>query len=190
MQQSSTFTFLSPESVVRSARIEEGMHVADFHAAAGFFVRAAARAVGPGGRVWAVDARRDMLLRLRSTALMEGLQNIEIVRGNMEHRGGTLLPEEGLDMVLLATALHTANDMDGVIEEAWRVLKSGSGAAFGPGRLLVIDWKDTFGGLGPSAEHIVTREDALSRCVRGGFVLIEDIPAGDYHWGMLLKKKV
>ncbi len=184
MQETGTYSFLDPDAVVRAAHIQEGMQVADFHAASGFMARAAARAVGAGGRVWAVDARQDLLIRLKNTAAMEGLENVEIVRGNMERRGGSLLPEESMDYVLLVSALCAVEDREGAIEEAWRVLR-------GNGRLLVIDWKESAGGgLGPSPAHVITAEAAKKLLVRGGFAIIGDtIPAGAYHWGILLRKR-
>jgi ubiquinone/menaquinone biosynthesis C-methylase UbiE len=137
--------------------------------------------VGPGGRVWAVDADRDRLVRLKNMAEMEGRENVEIVRGNVERRLGSLLPEGGIDMVIIANALFAATDKDGVIEEAWRVLKPG-------GRLLVVDWKDG-SGLGPDEELVVPRDAGLRMLVRGGFERVDDLPAGDYHWGILMRKK-
>lgn len=177
------FSFLSPERAVRAAKIRERMQVADFHAGSGFFSRAAARAVGRTGRVWAIDVSSDTLARVKSTAEVEGLENISVLRGNIERRGGTLLPEAGIDAVMLANALFTAEDKEGVIEEAWRVLKPS-------GCLLVIDWKDSFGGLGPHPTHVITEDDAKRLIVRGGFELLEEIPAGDYHWGLLFRKKL
>lgn len=173
--------FLSPESVVRAAGIGEGMKIADFHAASGFFARAAARIVGAGGEVWAVDANRDMLARLKNIAELEGLENVEIVRGNIEKRGGTLLPDNHLDFVLLANALFTCENKEGAIEEAWRVLKDN-------GKLLVVDWKASFGGLGPHPSHIITMDAAKKLFLRGGFALLSEIPAGEYHWGLLLRR--
>ena len=177
----STFSFLNPDEAVGAAHMQEGQHVADFHAGAGFISRAAARAVGSSGRVWAIDARRDILARLKNTAELEGLSNIEIVRGNIERLGGTLLPDASLDMVLLVTALCTAENISGVIAEASRVLKKS-------GRMLVIDWKPATEGLGPHPSHVVSEETAIAALSEVGFVVGEPIPSGDYHWGRIARR--
>src|SRR5437660_1553055 len=121
MQRSNQlFLFLNPEAALSAVRVQEGMRVADFHAGAGFFTRAAARRVGTQGRVWAIDADHDRLARLKNIAELEGLEHIEIVHGNIERRGGTLLPDESIDMVLVVNTLFTCEDKEMCAEEAWR----------------------------------------------------------------------
>jgi len=58
-------SFLNPAKVLAALHIDEGMKVADFSGAGGFFTRAAARAVG-SGVVWAVDSNADLLTRIRN----------------------------------------------------------------------------------------------------------------------------
>ncbi|MGH7141629.1 MAG: class I SAM-dependent methyltransferase [Minisyncoccia bacterium] len=176
------FSFLSPEKIVAAAGVHEGMRVADFHAGAGFVARAAARAVGQSGVVWAVDANRDLLARLKSTAELEGLPSIEIVRGNIERYSGTFLPDESMDIVFLVNALFTCENKDGAVGEAWRVLKKN-------GRLAVVDWQGSFDGLGPHPTHVVSEPEAKKLLVRGGFLPAEPLPAGAFHWGLLRRKK-
>ncbi len=179
--------FLSPQRAVLAARIQEGMSVADFGAGAGFFARAAARAAGPSGVVWAVDAHREGLARVRSLAAAEQLFNIEVSAGNIEERGGSQLPDENIDLVIAANILFSAQDKRAVVEEIWRVLKP-------RGKVLVIDWQGSFGGLGPQPEHLVTKEQALTLFEKGGFERITApegaVQTGQYHWGIMFRKQV
>ena len=176
--------FLNPQRAVRAARIEEGMTVADFGAGAGFFTRAAARAVGPSGIVWAVDAHREGLARVRSFAAAERLFNIELSAGSIEERGGSHLPDESMDLVIAANVLFSLHHHERAVEELWRVLKP-------RGRALIIDWSGSWGGLGPQPEYVVPKEKALALFEKGGFerVARSEVPAGNYHWGLLLRKK-
>ena len=82
-------SFLHPAKALQAVKIGEGMQVADFGAGSGFFTRAAARAVGPTGVVWAVDMQADLLTRIKSLSLAEGLQNVEIIRGDLELEKGS-----------------------------------------------------------------------------------------------------
>ncbi len=176
--------FLSPQRALRAARIEEGMSVADFGAGAGFFARAAARAAGPSGIVWAVDCHREGLARVRSLAAAEGLFNIELAAGNIEERGGSHLPDESMDLVVAANVLFSVRQAERVAEEMWRVLKP-------RGRALLIDWSGSWGGLGPQPEYVIPKEKALAMFEKGGFERMSgDVPAGNYHWGLLLRKQV
>ncbi len=157
-----------------------GQTVADFDAGSGFFARAAARAVAPG-TVWAVDANADLLPRLKSLAAGEGLHNIEVVAGNIEKVGGTHLPTGTFDAVTIANSLFAVDDRAGVAAEAARVLKRG-------GQALVVDWQDSFGGLGPAPKDIVTAAEAVKLFEAAGFEAVGKTQAGAYHWGLIFRK--
>lgn len=157
-----------------------GMTVADFDAGSGFFTRGAARLCAPGA-VWAVDANREMLPRLKNLAAAEGLTNVEVVAGNIEKAGGTHLPAGGFDAVIVANSLFAVEDKQAVATEAARVLKRG-------GRALVIDWQDSFGGLGPHPGHVVSAAQAKDVFEAAGFAAEGEAPAGMYHWGLLFRK--
>ena len=174
--------FLDPTRAIREAKIRDFMKVADFGAGSGFFTRAAARAVGVGGVVYAIDIHRDMLDRLSNIAPLENLSNIEYVQGDLETPHGSALPDGTLDAVICANFLFQTENHGGVFEEAWRILRKG-------GRLVVIDWEDSFNNMGPHKDHIVSKVECLKLAQSGGFSLIEEIPAGSFHWGVILKKQ-
>jgi ubiquinone/menaquinone biosynthesis C-methylase UbiE len=175
-------SFLNPAKVVSVAGIDQGHMVADFGAGAGFFTRAVARAVAPAGSVWAVDMHRDMLPRIKNLALAEGLHNVEVVHGDASHIGGTHLPENTFDFCLVTNLLFAVECRGCVAEEAARVLKRG-------GKVVLVDWLGSYGGLGPHARDVVGKVDALKFFEPAGFTFVSDIPAGEFHWGCILKKK-
>lgn len=174
--------FLNPTRALGAAKLKDGDRVADFGAGSGFFTRAAARMVGGKGVVWAVDVHQELLPRIQRLASEEGLRNVEVVHGNIESPGGSHLPEENFDFVIASNVLFSAEHKDAVIREARRLLRVG-------GRLLLIDWKDSFGGLGPHKDHVVTQDHGRTLADLGGFTYICDVPAGEFHWGFLAKKR-
>ena len=174
--------FLNPKQAVTLAKIRDSMKVADFGAGSGFFTRAAAHQVGPNGLVYAIDVNRGLLGRLDAMAILEGYTNIEYVCGDLETPHGSALPENSVDVVIISNLLFIAEHKDRIIEEAWRILHKG-------GRAIVIDWKDSFNNMGPHKDHVVTREDVIALAEKGGgFSYLEDIEAGDFHYGVILKK--
>ena len=174
-------SLLTPREVWRAATLSAGMHVADFGSGSGFFTRAAARAVGEEGHVFAVDVHRDMLPRIKALATAEGLHNVEVMHGDVEQAGGSHLKDEEFDFVIVTNLLFCSENKKAVVEEARRILRRN-------GRALVIDWSGSYGGLGPHPDHVVAKEEAL-KLFEEGFVYERDIPGGAYHWGFIARKK-
>lgn len=176
-------TFLNPNAAVRAAGIHEGMQVADFGAGSGFFTRAAAREVGEGGVVWAVDINRDLLPRIKNVATAEGLTNVEVIHGDIEVAGGSNLPAGTFDACIVANVLFALEHKGECAAEIQRILKKS-------GRALVIDWRGSFGGLGPHAAHVLDKDAARALFEKHGFVVGASVPAGEYHWGFVVRKKM
>lgn len=176
-------TFLDPQKVIEVAHIEEGMRVADLGAGSGFFTRAAARAVGDTGEVWAVDIQRDMLSHNKDLSNREGLMHVHVVHGDIETLGGTQLPADHFDTALLTNVFFSAEHLVGIAEETRRILKKN-------GMAVLVDWRESFNGLGPHPDHVVSQEKVQKAFESKGFVFVASIPAGEYHWGVLVRKKI
>ena len=65
--------------------------------------------------------------------------------------------------------------------EAYRILKSG-------GKVLVIDWTDSYGGMGPPVSDIVSSDNARYICEEAGFIFEKEFSAGTHHFGFIVKK--
>jgi ubiquinone/menaquinone biosynthesis C-methylase UbiE len=158
------------------------MYVADLGAGSGFFTRAAARVAGERGVVWAVDTNRELLPRLKNLAESEGLTNVEVVEGNVEVVGGTHLPDGAFDLAIASNILFSLEHKHEFVGEIRRILKKG-------GQVIVIDWSDSHGGLGPHPDHVVTSEAAEKMFETQGLQVVRAVPAGEFHWGFIARKK-
>ena len=173
--------FSDPVKNVEQCGILPGMDIADFGSGSGFYTLAAAKALISSGRVYAIDAQKDLLAKLKNNAIREGLYNVEVIWGDIEKVGGTKLKDSSIDLIFLCNVLFQVEARTNVFKEMKRILKSG-------GRVLMVDWSDSFGGIGPKPDMVVKKEVAADMFQKEGFHLEREISAGSHHYGLLYKK--
>lgn len=179
---SGTGGFLDPGKIMSEFDIQEGMSVADFGCGTGYFTILLGQKVGKDGKVYALDVQEPPLDSVRAKAKAAGLENIETVRANLEVLGGSRLPDNSQDMVLLANILFQSTKKAEIISESARVMKTG-------GRLIVIDWKRNAGGFGPPDELRTEQADMRALVPANVFSFQKDIDAGSFHYGMIFQKR-
>ncbi|GMQ95410.1 MAG: hypothetical protein BMS9Abin13_523 [Patescibacteria group bacterium] len=173
--------FSDPEKNIEQFGLHDGMAVADLGAGTGAYTIAAAKKVRGGGRVYAVEVQKDFLSTIKEAASAAGVSNVEFIWGDIERPGKTKIGDGMVDAVIASNVLFQVEDKKGFIGEIKRILKSG-------GKVLVIDWQDSFGGLGPVREHLVHANEARGLFENSGFTFAESISAGEHHWGFVMKK--
>jgi ubiquinone/menaquinone biosynthesis C-methylase UbiE len=170
--------FTNPEQNILYLGLKEGMQVADFGAGTGFYSKAASGRVGYTGKVYAIEVQKDLVKKLENDIKQWGFTNIECIWGDIERRGGTKIADRSMDAVIVSNVLFQAEDKIGLIDEAKRVLKKG-------GKVLLIDWSGSFGGMGPIAEHVVTENIAKELFEKRGFKIEQSISMGGQHYGII-----
>jgi len=172
--------FSNPEKVVDQLGLLPTMHVADLGAGIGTYSLKIAKAV-LAGKVYAVDVQKDLLVKLKNSANQAKLTNVEIIAGDIEHLSGTHLKESSVDMAVAANVVFQLSNKKSFVQEVKRILKKG-------GRVLLVDWSDSFGGIGPQPEHVFTEHKAKELFQAEGFAFERKISAGDHHYGLIFKK--
>ena len=56
------------------------------------------------------------------------------------------------------------------------------------GALHVIDWSESFGGLGPQPSDVLTKEAAVNLLESHHFMFEREYPAGEHHYGFTVRK--
>lgn len=174
--------FVDPTNAVTHFHLREGDAVADFGAGSGAYLKPLADAVGLSGTVYACEIQKNLVDALGTKVAEQRLSNVRPVWCDIEAPGGTKFNDAALDAALLSNVLFQFENKDAALTEVARVLRRG-------GKLFLIDWTDSFGGLGPRPEDVIRDADARTFLERAGFSCEGTFPAGDHHYGLLCHKK-
>ena len=173
--------FSDPKNNIKQLGLTEGMSVADFGSGAGHYTLALSQVLGDTGRVYAIDIQKTLLQKIKNIASTENRHNIDILWGDMEQVGGTKLADNSTDAVVLANDLFQVEEKNNVAMEIRRILKPG-------GKLMVVDWADSFGGIGPAGADIVVESTAKKLFEDIGLRFISRFDEGEHHYGLIFKK--
>jgi len=173
--------FIDPVKTLAACNIRASDAVADFGAGSGAYTRAASR-IATTGTVFAVEVHQEMGHGLARALKSEGINNVQVLWGDIEVPTGSTLADHSVDFVIISNTLFQLEDRPGCAKEIHRVLKPG-------GRVLVVDWTESFGGMGPAPHHVFTPAMAHDLFERAGFARrAEDIPTGEHHYAILFHK--
>lgn len=165
--------WLPPAEIVATLGVRSGDVVADIGAGTGYFTLPLARAVGPRGRVFAVDAQEEMLLLLRQKLEGASLPNIETMQAEADH---STLQDGACTLVFLANIWHEFEDRVAVLRESLRILRPG-------GRIAILDWRpDVEPVAGPPIAHRIAAEAAEMEIESAGFTPLASTKVGRYSW--------
>lgn len=164
-----------PEYVLDQLGLAPGEVLLDFGSGPGWFALPAAKRVGEGGKVYALDVEPAMLEALMERARAAGITNVEPVL--VQEGVPWPLPGGRCDAALLANVLHEVEDVGHLMAELRRVLRPG-------GRGFVLDWSPQApAGVGPPPAHRLPRERAEEIVRGGGFTVSGAAAVGPYHYG-------
>ncbi len=172
--------FSNPEKNVASLVLQEGMKVADLGAGSGAYSRACSVRVGNTGKVYAIEVQKDLVKKLENDLKQWHISNVECIWGDIEHIEGTKIASRSMDAVIISNVLFQAEDKLGLIDEAKRILKKG-------GQILLIDWKESFDGMGPAPLSVVNEKTAQDLFTKRGFKFVEKITTNEHHYGIIFK---
>ncbi len=115
---------------VAGLALRPGENVLDVCSGSGASALPAAEAVGPTGKVIAVDLAADLLGLARAKAKARGLVDIEFRTGDFLALG---YPDASFDAAICAFGIFFIPDMPAAVRELWRMLRPG-------GRLAITTW--------------------------------------------------
>ncbi|MBI5549004.1 MAG: class I SAM-dependent methyltransferase [Deltaproteobacteria bacterium] len=165
-----------PERVARELRIR-GKTVAEIGPGPGYFTLPLARAVGRGGRVFAVEVEPRLMSVLRDRLIEHGVGHVTPVLGLPED---PLLPAASCDLVFAVNTFHHFHRLPAYLRKLARALKPG-------GRIVNIDFHKRELPFGPPVDHKLSREDFLASARRAGLRLATESDLLPYQYFLTLK---
>lgn len=121
-----------PDDVIQSLRIQPGSIVADLGSGSGYFTIRLAQAVGPSGKVYAVDVDRAINETVKERAKKEQADNVDVVLAKPDD---PQLPEP-VDLIFTSNTYHHIDNRIAYFAALIKHLRPS-------GRLAVIDYDRT-----------------------------------------------
>lgn len=153
-----------PQKVIAALKIQPGASVADLGAGGGYFTFRLAEAVGPSGKVYAVDVDRDMVDLIAERATKEGRSNIEVILVKPEDPS---LPKGGVDLIFTSNTYHHIEDRVAYFTNLRKYLRP-------DGRVAIIEF-DRRGWLEGLLRHYTPSEFIKREMEQAGYSLQQEL---------------
>jgi precorrin-6B methylase 2 len=154
-----------PAKLMKALDLKPGQTVCDLGCGNGFYTLKLANAVGPTGKVYAVEIQKEMLDLLARRVAKTNLKNITPVLGTV---ADPKLPENSCDLILLVDVYH---EIDHPVE----VLAALRKALTKTGRMVLVEFRSEDENVPIKPEHKMSKAQILKEIPANGFKL-----AGQY----------
>jgi len=181
-------TWQRPDEVLRALDLRPGSVVVDFGSGAGYFALKIAPRVAPGGRVLAVDLRRQSLAFLWIRAVLSGQRNLTVIRSRPHDPE---LPAGQVDAVLIANTYHELTEPEPILAALFSAMRQGA-------RLVVVDRAPRRGATAGEAageHHEIAAAAAEREITARGFEIVSrddrfiDRPGDEDVWWMTVFRR-
>ncbi len=165
--------------VVSRLKLQPGQVVADLGAGTGPFCIPFAKAVGPSGKVYAVEIDKGLVDHMTQKMKAQGVGNVRVLMGKPLDPA---LPAADVDVAFMHDVLHHVQDRPGYLKQAARYLKPG-------GRFVVIDLNP---GTSPHKDDptlVVTKEHVGAWMADAGLRFGEEVALFPEKWFVIYVKK-
>jgi ubiquinone/menaquinone biosynthesis C-methylase UbiE len=148
-----------PEKAIAELNLKPGMTVGDVGAGTGFYSLRVAKAILPGGVVYANDIQGGMLERIEANAAAQHLTNVITVLGT---ETDPRLPVLKLDLVLLVDVYHEFSRPRRMLDRIHDSLKPS-------GRLVLLEFRKEDPAVPIRPEHKMSVEEVKAEVTPQGF---------------------
>lgn len=174
--------FSTPSQCLSQFNIEPGMTVADLGCGIGAYTFEIADRLASSGKVFAVDVQKTLTDSLASECKAKNISNVSVLWDDMDDANGIALQDASIDRVVIANTLFQIEDLQKFATEVRRILKP-------KGMALIVDWSESFGGIGPAPQHVITQSRAQEIFDKVQLFTVKTINAGEHHYGFVVQSR-
>lgn len=174
--------YTNREKIVSALELKAGMAVADVGAGTGIYMGPFSKAVGPSGKVIAVDISEAFIKHLKQLAQEHQLANVEVLQCAED---STKLPEGSVDLVFVCDTYHHFEYPASTVTSIFKALKPG-------GRFAVIDFERIEGVSREwTMDHVRAGKEVFAKEITDvGFEKVKEIKIADFkeNYFLLFRK--
>jgi arsenite methyltransferase len=167
-----------PDKVIAALQIRSGDHIADLGAGGGYFTFKLANAVGPTGKVYAVDIDREMTDLIAQQAQKDAVKNVSTIVAKVDD---PMLPQSGVDLVFTSNTYHHIGDRVAYFTKLRKYLRPG-------GKIAIIDF-DRRAWIEGLLRHYTPSEFIKREMEQAGYVLQRELEFLDRQSFMIFTVK-
>ena len=149
--------------------VERGQAICDLGCGNGYHTLPLAEAVGPDGRMFAVDLQPEMLVMLQQRTEEAELDNVAFVEATVDD---PKLPPSSCDLVLMVDVYHELSHPVRVMRRVRRALKEG-------GEVVLVEFRAEDPEVPIKPEHMMSKAQVIREMASHGFALsreTDDLP--------------
>jgi len=170
-------TWQKPDQIPGVLGLKPGMAVADIGAGTGYFSRYFSDAVGPSGKVYAVDIEPKLVSYMRERAIREKTANVTVVLAAPDD---PRLPVAALDVIFICDTWHHINDRIAYLGRLAKALKP-------DGVVAIVDYQKKETPVGPPVEHRLSGEEVINEFAEAGWALKTESNILPYQYLLLFR---
>ena len=169
--------YQKPEEVLRALALRPGEAVADIGSGSGYFALRLAAAVGPKGRVYAVDVDPDMVRHLNRRLRDAGTTNVTTI---LSAPDDPLLADGSIDRFFICDTWHHIDDQTKYLALLKKMLRPG-------GEVVMIDFKKEETPMGPPLAMRIARDALVQQIQAAGFRLATEHTFLPYQYFLVFR---
>jgi ubiquinone/menaquinone biosynthesis C-methylase UbiE len=169
---------LKVDEILSKLQLEPGSVVADIGAGPGVFTVPLAKAVAPGGKVYAVEIDQEFLDHIKQKIQQQHVTNAVLVLGKFTDPN---LPANDVDLAFFHDVLHHVEDRAAYLKSLAKYIKPS-------GRIAVIELDPVKGSHRDDPKLRLTKEQVAGWMADAGFKPAEEFTLFDDKWFVVYRR--